>query len=1214
VSNSPFAPYVPRLAAGWVGPLARELDGSLASLDISGFTALSERLQARGRSGAEELVALINPIFERLIAVADRYGGDVLKFRGDALLIFYSGEEHTARAYAATTEMQALIAATGDAASSIGPVSLRASSGIYSGACQFFLVEALHTELLVAGAAGTETLRLESDAEAGQILLNGPVPRGAPVPYREPPAPPAGKLDRFVPEAWRAQLLEGGAGEHRLVTAAFLEFGGVGQVLARDGLDGLHTELTALALLVDTTGSELGVNWLDSDIGSDGGRLFVVGGAPASTGEHEERVVRLSRRVLDENPGALTLRAGINRGSAFCGEVGARSRRTYTVMGDTVNLAARLTARAEAGEILAGAEVLDRVRTRYESRPQRLLLKGKEDAVAAFRVGAATGEGRDENAAQLPLVGRETELAALGEAIDGVRMRRQQLVELVGEPGIGKSRLVDELRRRAVGFTQLEARCDPYTTARPYFALRAIMRPLAGLTSDLDDVAAGASLGSWVQAVMPDLAPWLPLLAIPFGAEVEPTPETEQIDPAFRHERLLDAVEQVLSRVLMMPTLIVVEDIHWADDASLELLRHLVRLSAQRPWLICVTRRPQGVGLARDIEGHAQLSLERLPEEGTRLLALAVAGEVALSSAALAGVGEQSGGNPLFIRELVNAARGGGLDALPETVETVITSRIDTLAPEDRFLLRNVSVIGTSFELDLVDEVLSGEVEDTAVGGRWEPLGEFVSADGGAGLRFVHDLFQKVAYEGLSFARRREMHGRVGEALERRGAEPALLSLHFFEAGDYEKAWAQATVAADAARAQFANVVAAELYERALAASDHLDLPDEDVARVWEALGDVARLYADLGRAERAYTRARELAGDSARLLELMARVSELRGDYAESLEWLDRAAATADDDGTASKIENSMAGSLFRQGRYQESLEWSQRAIERAEKAGELSRLAYALLNYDLTLGQIGRGDPSLAPRALELFEQLDDLTGVARTLNNLGITAYYEGRWDEALEYYARSHAAFERTGNVEGATMATFNRGEIFCNQGRYEDAEPLFRDSLRVARAAGSSLIEAFVTGNLGRLAACLLRFEEAHRLLDEAAEKLAAIGSGVVADIDARRAECLVLEGRQRGALPLAERTLSRVRELGRLDTLGPGLERTLGYAFAQDRRPDEAASHLERSLELGRAAQARYEIAMTLNATAEVTGRPSVEAEELFAQLGVVSIPSIPLP
>src|SRR4051812_27318354 len=109
MGNASFAPYVPRLAAGWSGPPAKELDGSLASLDISGFTALSERLQARGRAGAEEVVGLVSGIFGGLIAISDRYGGDVLKFRGDALLLFFTGEDHARRAYAAAREMQELI-------------------------------------------------------------------------------------------------------------------------------------------------------------------------------------------------------------------------------------------------------------------------------------------------------------------------------------------------------------------------------------------------------------------------------------------------------------------------------------------------------------------------------------------------------------------------------------------------------------------------------------------------------------------------------------------------------------------------------------------------------------------------------------------------------------------------------------------------------------------------------------------------------------------------------------------------------------------------------------------------------------------------------------------------------------------------------------------------------------------------------------------------
>ncbi len=153
---------------------------------------------------------------------------------------------------------------------------------------------------------------------------------------------------------------------------------------------------------------------------------------------------------------------------------------------------------------------------------------------------------------------------------NAARLRRQRLVELVGDPGIGKSRLVEELKRQALGFTQLVARCDPYASSTPYFVLRSLLRPLAGITPELNAEEAGAQLTPWVSAVMPDLAPLLPLLAIPFGAAVEPTPEVDAIDPAFRRVRLQEALEQFLLRVLMMPTLVVIEDVHWIDDASRE--------------------------------------------------------------------------------------------------------------------------------------------------------------------------------------------------------------------------------------------------------------------------------------------------------------------------------------------------------------------------------------------------------------------------------------------------------------------------------------------------------------------------------------------------------------------------------------------------------------------------------------------------------------------
>ena len=155
------------------------------------------------------------------------------------------------------------------------------------------------------------------------------------------------------------------------------------------------------------------MTWLESDIDVDGGKIYLAAGAPSSTGADEERMLRALRAVLDGDS-SLTLRAGVNRGPVFAGDIGASDRRTYAVMGDTVNLAARLAARAEPGQILATAEVLDRSQTRFETQPQPFLVKGKERAVTAYSVGEVTGVAEEERAQELPIVGRETELAELG--------------------------------------------------------------------------------------------------------------------------------------------------------------------------------------------------------------------------------------------------------------------------------------------------------------------------------------------------------------------------------------------------------------------------------------------------------------------------------------------------------------------------------------------------------------------------------------------------------------------------------------------------------------------------------------------------------------------------------------------------------------------------------------------------------------------------------
>jgi class 3 adenylate cyclase/tetratricopeptide (TPR) repeat protein len=1231
----------------------RELDATLVSVDLSGFTALSERLAQKGKEGAEELILVVSGCFEGLIGIASRHGGDVLKFRGDALLLLFDGHDHAERACRAASQMQWFIDTAAPSRSSVGPVSLTMSTGVHSGIAHVFAAGTSHRELMVTGPAATETIRLESEATAGEVLVSSATAaaldpewlgaeRGGVRLLRletdvagedhPSPAPPETEgVAEYLPAPLRAALAAGVEPEHRHVVAAFVKFSGVEAVLAAGGPGELHARLAHLAEAAGSAADELGLTWLESDIDVDGGKLYLTAGAPASTGDDEGAMLHALQRIVRADVG-LAVRAGVNSGVAFAGDVGGSIRRTYAVTGDTVNLAARLTARAAVGELLATSTVLDASTTRYATQSKPLLVKGKERAVTAYSVGERLGR-KEPQTHELPLVGRDPELAVFATAIDSARRRLSQLVELVGEAGMGKSRLLEELKVRAVGFQQLVASCDAYGASTPYGALHGLLRPLAGITPEMSAAEAGEQLKPWIDAIMPDLSPWLPLLAIPFDATVPATPEVDRLDASFVHGKLHEAVEQFLQRVLMMPSLIVVEDVHWLDDASAYLLRHLTRAAGPVPWLVAVTRRREGPSFVSDEHG-VLLELEPLPREAAAALALAAAGASPLTEQELAAVGDRAGGNPLFVRELVAAAKeDGGVDALPQTVETLMTARIDTLEPPDRQLLRYAAVIGASFELDVLDEVLGGDVDDVAAHERWERLKEFVSWEGATRLSFKHDLFRTTAYEGLSLRRRRELHDRVATALERRAGDTAdesasLLSLHFFAADVFDKAWRYSVLAGRRAEQTLANVVAAELFERALAAAQHLpELAPHERAAVWESLGDVCEIFASYERAGAAYIEALALteeASPRARVLWKSGVVQERMGEYDEAIERYAHALTVLSDDDEDAvevriEVELATAGVRQRQGRFDEAKTWAELAAKHAEASNARKSLAHAYYLLDLICTNLGQPNEKYRQRALPIYRETGDLVGQASVLNNLGVGAYFEGRWTEALEFYRESGEVSRRAGDVISTARASNNVAEILSDQGRLGDAVELLAEAQRIWSAGRYPIGAQLATSNLGRAEARGGRFDVGLRLLAEARQGFAEIGAAAFElDAQAREAECLVLAGRYQEALEICTEALERAAAIPGGEAPRVSLERSMGYALVQARRKDDAKVHLEASAELARSLNLDFELALTLKALADtgIARDPSVavEAGQALERLGVVAVPEPPLP
>ncbi len=1250
-----LAPYVPRLVHAWStepDERSRTLDGTLVSVDVTGFTALTERLESRGRRGSEELIKRISAFFAELIAVADRHGGDVLKFRGDALLLLFIGERHAERACGAASDMQWTIESVGRWESSVGAVALSMSAGVHSGACHFFLTRVPQRELLVAGPAATQVFELEDLAGAGEILVSaetaarvddawlGEEREGARLLRRltpgastiePPPFLPGDDLVRFVPASLRDHLaVASGEAEHRQATVAFIKVGDTDRLLELEGPLVLLDRLDALAEAIDHACYAYEITWLESDIDVGGVKLYLTAGAPSTSGEDEEGMLRALREIVAADV-ALPLRAGVNRGHVFTGDIGAGSRRTYAAMGDAVNLAARLASRARPGEILSTPDVLEHARTKYRTEVEPVLVKGKEQAILAHRVLEPTGMRAGADADSIPIVGREAELAALSAAVNDARLRQLRLVEIVGEPGIGKSRLVQELRTLAVGLQQLETAGEHYATAEPYAAVRPLLRRLVGIPETMGREEAGRILVPFVSGAMPDLAPWLPLLSGPFDADVPGTAEVDALDPGRSRDRLHQIVDSFLERVLLMPTLVIVEDGHWLDDASRALLRSLTAAPAPRPWLVCISMRP-GPESPAEGEHVVRLELGPLDAGAAATLALNVADAAPLSEETMATLVERSGGNPLFVRELVWATRHGeSLEGLPDTIERLLTARIDTLDPVHRMLLRYAAVVGPTFDLSLIEAVLAGE--DAAAGTleHWVPLREFLVDGGENRLAFRHDLVRVTAYEGLSFGRRADIHGRVGAAIEeqlgeRADDEAALLSLHFHEAKDFTRSWRYALSAGRRAHAGFANVVAAELYERALEAAAELPgLGPRAVAATSEALGDVCERFGDYARADAAYERALELVPDDpvleTRVAWKRAALHEHAGRYADAISTYEGGLARIDElpdepelTTNRTELELGIAGVHYRQGQFDQAITWGERAAAHASEAGDRARLAhayYVLANYDL-------GHPDgfrYCELALPIFEELLDSRGQGSTLNNLGIRLYYEGRWEESLAAYRSAREAMERVGDVIGEATLANNEGEILSDQGHLDDAEEAFQHMLRASRAAGYAIGAALATSNLARVAARSRRFEEARGLYAEAIAAFEAIDARYyVADARARLAECDVLEGRHAEAIELATAVLADEHAAEAVRILA---ERALGYAQHQARRPDEARPHFEESLRLARETSSDFEAALTLRAMADTgAGDPSAgtEADATLARLGVVTLPRVPLP
>ncbi len=1252
-----FDPYVTRMASEWdltgAGKLSRSVYGSLVLVDISGFTNLSEKLARRGRIGAEELTSVLSRVFGDMLDVAYRRGGSLLKFGGDALLLLFDSEDHAHEAVGAAVEMRAALRESSKIPTSVGRIPLRMSVGVHTGPIDLFLIGQSHRELIITGPAASLTTEMEGTADANEIVVSSATKRLLPSDYtgmakgngwilrkRSIPAVVSGPIirhvmpdevmEQFVPVGLRDTLRSGlREPEHRVATVGFLKYQGIDSLLALNGADYVAAALDELVGVVQKASDAENVTFLATDIDLDGGKIILVAGVPGAREDDEGRLLRTARRILRSEQ-VLPIRLGVNRGHVFSGDVGTSFRSTYTIMGDTVNLAARIMAAADPGSLYASPGVIDRSATMFRTEAlEPFQVKGKAKPVQAFELLDEIGTRPAEINRELPFMGRDDALETLLEEMTLATKGSGRSVTVTGDTGMGKTRLLQELRLTTGETAWFIVRGEPHGKNNTYYALSGALLALLGIER-ASQAEMSEALTKVISERAAELLVYAPLIADVMQIDMEPTSETAEIEPQFLPDRTADALVDLFEAILDSVAVLAFDDGHWLDDATVALVRKLAGVAEDRSWLVVTAARTEG---AEFEPIGMELALEPLKRKDAKAIVVKTTQNAPLRPDEVDHLVTRAGGNPLFLSEIIKIVRETGQTAdLPDSLDSVVSAQIDQLPPLTKQVMRYSSVLGRSFPRAVLDEFLAPEGMELDQATRRD-LSRYIEEDGPDRWRFRHAVVHDTAYQGLSYRRRRQLHARAGDVMERlAGDDPEsvaeLLATHFSEGGEYDKAWHYSVIAGDRARSRYELSEAVAQYRIAIDSSRRMDMPSvEEQARIFEALGDVCDTSGRYAESERAYQSARDLLAEDrpaqARLMSKLGLIREKAGHLSVALRWFRRGLhlVAGDEAATDSIVDLSLAygGIRFRQGRFDETIEWCNSVLERDDLTD--SQRAHAL--YLIVTAYAHVGSPEAVPaarEAIEIYERINDLVGLGNVLNNLGVHAYYRGDWDQAVDLWTRSEDARRRAGDLSGAAASVNNLAEVYSDQGRVGEAEEMFRQALYEWDSSGIKAGVGLALLNLGRALMRLGRLDEAVAELQKGLELFQAMGAqAYVFEARVRQAEVHLFARRFDEACELAN---SILREMPRdASTLmqRAALHRVLGYCAASVADQKTAERELMKSLEEAIKADSQFETAMALEALIRVLpDHPdcpewnSGQAERL-SQLGVIATPVVPI-
>lgn len=981
-------------------------------------------------------------------------------------------------------------------------------------------------------------------AECGVTLPAAPDARPAPAP---PPAD-APSLETHLtavahtlPAALREQLFSRPEGENRVLTVLFADLSAsVGTTLALSPEDNAGLVNTVFQAMVDAILAYGGrINRLMGD------EVLAFFGTPQAHENDPERAIlaALQLREAVQRLG-MNVTAGVNSGEVYLGSVGATQHQEFTAMGTAINLAARLRSQAQPGQILVGDAVYRQTRRAFELLPRPLRLKGIGEPVTAYEVVRRLPRPeklRGIEGLRAELIGREEELAKLQAALAEVRRGEGQVVTVIGEAGVGKSRLIGELKELALAPGQetaplwLEGRCLDIGASVSYWPFVDLLRAHFGFAPEDDERGRAERLtaalrqlveaGDLSAARLEEVAPLLGnLLAVRFGNAWDE--QLQHADPEQVKHRTFLALRDLLTALARRrPLVLVLEDLHWADSLSLDLIPLLMEALTVAPMLLVCVYRPEqehkcwhlATIAARKCGGRSsELHLRELTPGQSRRLVEALLHIEALPAATKELILQRTQGNPFFVEEVVRSLIDAGavyhdgtlwrarpgVEALqvPESVQSVILSRVDRLEQDVRQVLQSAAVIGRLFRRRLLARVTGqereleralGELEDRALiyEERAIPEEEF---------SFQHVLTQETVYRNILRRRRADYHRAVAEALEELYRDSLdeydeQLARHYDEAGVVEKAVAYLLKAGEKARRAYLNEEAIRAFRRVL---ELLEGSELGTAR-WEwqvaALQGLGTIYlgtGNLGEADAALRRAialgkeHELAVPAlVHLYYWLGEVLYWQNDMEERIrlgeEGLALVGATAQS--VEAALMNTILGLSYRQmGRSDKGnvlLERNAVFLERLPYSEPLRSCYLHLVEF-----YVGRKDLAEAERWVRTLERLaereQDRRALGSAQQHLALIAANRGDERAGLAHIRRAVESYTSIGDAKHASHMRMLVGHFALRIGELSTTEEHLPQAIEALQILGYKRFLFFTYQGLATLALCQGELERA----------------------------------------------------------------------------------------------------------------------------------------